>query len=375
MDLSDRYSSIDRLLHRLAFATASVQIEMADLEDRIFKGELAGVEATRPVFITALPRAGTTLLLELCVALDEFASHCYRDMPFVLLPMLWDKLARGFRRSDAPTERAHGDGMMVSLDSPEAFEEMIWRVMWPDHYRADRIVPWDRCDNPEFPQVFRNHLRKIVKLRQRNPALVPRYVSKNNGSIARTGAMLEICPDATIVVVMREPVQHAASLLRQHIQFLGIHARDRFAREYMKGIGHLEFGANLRPIDFDGWMASARHTDPSTIEFWLEYWVATYSHLLERQGSVHFLPYDWFCTCPDDGLAWLAGVLDIRDRERWMAQRTRIKIAALHKVDSSRIDRRLLSRANELYHTLVEYSLGASAAAAADGVAARRAAR
>jgi hypothetical protein len=363
MDLSDRYSSIDRLLHRLAFATAPVQIEMADLEDRIFKQDLAGIRVDRPVFITALPRAGTTLLLELCVALDEFASHCYRDMPFVLLPMMWDRLSRRFRRSDAPIERAHGDGMMVGLDSAEAFEEMIWKVQWPAHYLADRIVPWNESTNREFAEVFRRHLKKVVKLRQRNAALVPRYVSKNNGSIARTGAVLECCPDATIVVVMREPVQHAASLLRQHRQFLDIHAHDRFAREYMEGIGHLEFGANLRPIDFDSWLSSAQHRDPTTLNFWLAYWVAAYRHLLARRRTLHFLPYDWFCSCPDEGLDRLAAVLDIRDRQTWMAQRTRVKAAGRHGVDTSGLDHRLLSQANELYESILTHSIGASPAA------------
>ena len=364
MELSERYSSVDRLLHRLAFATAPIQIEMADLEDRMFRQDLAGIEVDRPVFITALPRAGTTLLLELCVALDEFASHCYRDMPFVLLPMLWDRLSRGFRRSDAPVERAHGDGMMVNLDSAEAFEEMIWRAMWPGHYLGDRIVPWDRCDNREFPQAFRNHLRKVVALRHRSRAVVPRYVSKNNGSIGRTGALLDCCPDATIVVVLREPVQHAASLLRQHHQFLAIHARDRFAKEYMNGIGHLEFGANLRPIDFDGWLNAAQHPDPTTIDFWLEYWVAAYRHLLARRSALHFLPYDWLCAYPDDGLDRLAAVVDIRDRQSWMAQRWRIKPPGRHNVDMSALDQKLLSHANELYQTLLEHSLAASVAVA-----------
>ncbi len=32
-----------------------------------------------------------------------------------------------------------------------------------------------------------------------------------------------------------------------------MHARDPFARRYMEAIGHYDFGANLRPIDFDGW--------------------------------------------------------------------------------------------------------------------------
>lgn len=361
MDLSDRYSSLDRLLHRIAFATAPLQIEMADLEDRLCRAELAGIDVRQPVFITALPRAGTTLLLDLCVALDEFASHCYRDMPFVLLPMMWDRLSRHFRRNDVPTERAHGDGMLVSLDSAEAFEEMLWRAMWPDHYLPDRILTWDRCDNAEFRGVFVNHMRKVIRLRQAPGAVAPRYVSKNNGNISRTRALADCCPDATIVVILREPVQHAASLLRQHKQFLAIHARDAFAREYMEGIGHLEFGANLRPIDFDGWLATAVHPDPSSLGFWMEYWCAAYTHLLEQRGPLHFLPFDWLCSCPADGLAVLGDLLSIQDRDAWMAHRPRITPPKPHEADVRGVDRGVLSRAADVYARVLDRSLASRA--------------
>ena len=118
MAFENRYSSIDRLLHKFAFSTRKAQIGLADLEDVMFRHRLARHELDRPLFITALPRAGTTLLLELCVASGTFASHTYRQMPFVLIPMLWNRFSEGFRRSDMPRERAHGDGMLVSVDSP-----------------------------------------------------------------------------------------------------------------------------------------------------------------------------------------------------------------------------------------------------------------
>jgi len=90
VELTERYSAVDRLLHRLAFATSDMQVELAALEDMIYRKSLADTPVNRPVFITGLPRAGTTLLLQLTSALEEFASHSYRDMPFVLLPMLWN---------------------------------------------------------------------------------------------------------------------------------------------------------------------------------------------------------------------------------------------------------------------------------------------
>ena len=58
--------------------------------------------------------------------LCEFETLTYRDMPFILAPLLWDKISRPLRKAGEKVERAHGDGMMVSFDSPEAFEEVVW---------------------------------------------------------------------------------------------------------------------------------------------------------------------------------------------------------------------------------------------------------
>jgi len=108
MAFENRYSALDRLLHKLAFSTRKAQVGLADVEDVMFRDRLARYELDRPLFITALPRAGTTFLLELCVASGEFASHTYRHMPFVLIPMLWNRFSEGFRRSGVPTRRASG---------------------------------------------------------------------------------------------------------------------------------------------------------------------------------------------------------------------------------------------------------------------------
>lgn len=357
MELSDRYSRLDRLLHRVSFATAAAQAELADLEDLIYRKALAAIPARQPVFITALPRAGTTLLLQLVSALDGFASHCYRDMPFVLLPLMWHSLSSRFRQSSAPSERAHGDGMLVSSDSAEAFEEMLWRAKCPEHYLPDRIVPWTADGDPEVAAAFVSHMKKVIKLRQRVPGVVPRYLSKNNGNIARIDCLLEYWPGATIVVPVREPVQHAASLVRQHRRFLEIHARDDFAREYMKGIGHFDFGMNLRPIDFDEWLSKARHTDPRAIGFWLEYWIAAYGHLLNHHtAGVRVLPYDSFCARPDEGVRWLAEVLDLggNDLGGLEAQRDGIRPPPVHTVDLTDVAPAVLAEAQDIYQNLLK---------------------
>ena len=113
-EFENRYTLSDRLLHHVVFSTVSAQVACADMEDWRHGKALDKVELDRPLFVTALPRAGTTMLLDLLAELPGLAAHCYRDMPFVRCPVLWNALAQRFRKEDKPRERAHGDGMMVS---------------------------------------------------------------------------------------------------------------------------------------------------------------------------------------------------------------------------------------------------------------------
>jgi hypothetical protein len=139
LDTSTPYSQADRLLHRLAFGPAQLQTVAAELEESLFAKDWAPAHAERPVFITSLPRAGTTVLLEALHRLPGCAAHTYRDMPFLLAPVLWSRVSRGFRRRSEHRERAHGDGLKINEDSPEAFEEVLWKNYYPHKYTPARI--------------------------------------------------------------------------------------------------------------------------------------------------------------------------------------------------------------------------------------------
>jgi hypothetical protein len=350
VSFENRYSTLDRLLHKLAFATPSIQVAVADMEDQFFASKLEAIEINRPVFVTALPRAGTTLLLEAIEALPEFASHTYRNMPFVLCPLLWNRFSSRFRRTGEAQERAHQDGMLVTTDSPEAFEEILWKAFWKRHYEKDRIRPWTESDT-EFFEFLRRHMRKIIALSEPKTDAMPRYLSKNNLNIARTGILAENFPDAAIVVPFREPLQHAASLLRQHKNFLDIHKEDRFAREYMAGIGHYDFGENLRPVDFNAWLEQAMVMDPMTIGFWLEYWIATYNHLAERD-EIHLVCYEDLCAAPTESLQRLANILQLHDPEALLSVASRIKARQPHSVTTVPGIEGLVDHSQELYQRL-----------------------
>lgn len=353
---SNSYSALDRTLHQIAFNTYTAQITLAELEDRLCSQQLANCKNEKPVFITALPRAGTTLLLECCASSPEFAAHCYRDMPFVMIPWLWNRFSQTFQRTVQSTERAHGDGMQISADSHEALEEVVWKSFWQRHYQRDRLIPWDYEQKPKFNQFFEAHLRKIILLRRHNPTTNPRYVSKNNANIARTKLLRQLYPDSIIIVPFRNPLHHASSLLQQHLNFSDIHQSDRFACEYMKAIGHYDFGQNLRPIDFGGWYDRRSSPSAKSLSFWLEYWIASYQHLLaDNSPKTYFFDYDELCQNPRSGLKNLAEILECSNLQALISFAGQIRQPRSKKIDSS-YSTTLLQEANSLHTELKNIS-------------------
>ncbi|HEX5050316.1 MAG TPA: sulfotransferase [Planctomycetota bacterium] len=349
---TDSYGLLDRMLHRLAFATTWAQRGTADIEERLFRRELQRIDPGPPVLITALPRAGTTILLELLAGMSTFASHTYRDMPFVLSPMLWRGLSQRFRKQRAPRERAHGDGIQITLDSPEAFEEVVWRTFWPQHYETDRIRPWRRCDEAEFLEFLTANMRKVVALRAREKPTARRYVSKNNLNVARIPALFDALGDAVMLVPFREPLQHAWSLLQQHRRFGAMHEHDAFARRYMAYVGHFDFGANLKPVDFDGWLAGRDLQQATSLGFWLDYWIATYRHVLSHatHDRLHLVCFESLGAAPD--LAPLAACIGGVDASELQQRRAILEPPRAREVDASGLAGDRVEQANGIYEAL-----------------------
>ncbi|MEI4472643.1 sulfotransferase [Frigidibacter sp. MR17.24] len=296
------YGAMDRALHRLAFSAPGLQKALARVETQRFADRIDPETARRPVFVTSLARAGTTILLDVLARQPDFAAATYRQMPFALAPLMWSEMTRGHRKAAAEVERAHGDGLTVGFDSPEAFEEMAWLAFWKDHYAPDHIRPWaaDAC-NPAFEEFFALYRAKIVATR---PGAL-RYLAKNNASITRLGYLRRICPDATVVIPVRDPVAHVRSLMRQHARFTRLHAAEPFGRRYMEGIGHFEFGAALRPILFDG--APPQGDEADHPDFWLRYWADVYEGVLATADhDAVFLDHDALSAEPRRHLPGLA---------------------------------------------------------------------
>lgn len=297
------YGAMDKLLHRLALGMPSVSEMAFDMETgRLPEGAAASAKEARHVFVAGLARAGTTVLMRRLHASGNFRSLTYRDMPFVLAPGLWSRLARQGAKKAVQGERAHGDDLSVDVDSPEALEEPFWRLFAGDYIQPDHLRP--HAPDAEAVEKFRLYIAAILASSEGKT----RYLSKNNNNILRLPTIAAAFPEALILVPFRDPVDHAASLLRQHGNFKDQQAGDPFVASYMGWLAHHEFGGDHRPFRMGETQVTG---DPETLEYWLTLWCEVYEALLaDAPEAVQFVGYEALCADPGvwEGIAAKAGI-------------------------------------------------------------------
>ena len=314
MSLSKNYSIFDRLLHRMAFSGFGLSELLEDIEHGLFSNQWLGANVDRPVFVSSLPRSGTTVLLEALSEFDCFATHRYQNMPFIFSPVLWDNVSKFFRARRENYERAHNDGVFINADSPEAFEEVLWCKFFKEKYKDRGISLWDEL-NPDFVQYLREHMKKIVFLNFRGDISSARYLSKNNANISRICSLKAEFPKAQFIIPVRNPFEHAVSLMEQNLNFCSLHAKDSFSLGYMRDIGHFEFGALHKPIVFPGFELEDDSERIKCCDYWLNYWVRAFSYLLSiRECS--FVSYEALCADSKAGVESLAEVLEVDASEK-----------------------------------------------------------
>jgi len=301
------YSPLQKLLHYLALSSAYVGEASFDIEMRTNDFKTNSVDDQPHVFVTGLARAGTTILMRSIYATGQFASLTYADMPFVLAPNLWSKIAGKSEPAASLKERAHGDGIMVNYDSPEAFDEVFWQVFVKNDYvTKDGLRAHDA--GPEVIQNYRRYVCAIANKYKKS-----RYISKNNNNVLRLESIHRAFPNATVLIPFRDPRQHAFSLLRQHQMFLVKQRQDPFVRRYMSWLGHYEFGSTHKR--FRNEMTVFRITDTNSIDYWLEQWITVYRFLLDHplagSGKLVFLSYERMCQNSDRVWRKLCSLLDL----------------------------------------------------------------
>lgn len=276
------------LFERMALGSNAIAEMTFDIEAARFGKAARALPCEAPVFVTGLARAGTTALLRALFAQRCFATLTFRDLPFPLAPNSWSRL--GKMRHATSMERGQEDGIFQDLDSPEALEEIFWRVF--DHRRyiaSDRLasytVPKETLD------AYALYVRLIL-LRYGGS----RYLAKNNNNILRLDSLHKAWPDALFIHPFRDPLQHSASLYHHHLKAME-QQRDHPARlHYMNHLVHHEFGLGHRPFAF---VADADVGACDGLDHWLRQWIAAYQFLLER----HHLLGDRQCFVDIDHMA------------------------------------------------------------------------
>ncbi|MDB5130963.1 MAG: Sulfotransferase family protein [Mucilaginibacter sp.] len=343
MSKSD-YSAISRLLHRLALQSKSIAEMSFDVESMLVK-EKETVFSDRYIFISGLARSGTTMLMRYLYETGIFRSLTYQDMPFVLMPNTWKQLshsapATGFK------ERAHKDGIMVGFDSPEAFEEVFWRVFCGDQYILKDRLKLHTIDADVLAK-FKTYVRNVL-LSGEGPGQV-RYLSKNNNNVLRFQYLQQCLPGSQIIIPFREPLQHAVSLLNQHKHFSKVQSKDKFSLDYMNWLGHFEFGLNQKSFDLDDeetFTAMAQY-NKADINFWLLNWKNYYRYVNDQHpANSMFFNYEKFCLDPAGVLSRLFSELDIR------ASCTHLQPFTPPAKPAGQFDKRLLEECNAIYKLL-----------------------
>ena len=292
----NNYTPVQQLLHRMALSTRMMREAAFDIEQKLI-APLSSIANEKHLFVSGLARSGTTILMRELYATRQFSSLTYQDMPFVMAPNFWAKLQNQSQRTMESVERAHGDGLRVDHESPEAFEEVFWKTFDDS---ADRQIIGERAvPDTETLRKFEGFVEAVTRKYGKK-----RYLSKNNSNVFRMKTLRLVFPSASILVPFRSPLQHANSLLTQHERFSKIQRDDPFIRNYMAWLGHYEFGLSYQPYKpKDGGLS---FPDPAHLEHWLEQWFLAYEFVLQSfdEDSAGTLLVCYEALCEKDGRTW-----------------------------------------------------------------------
>ena len=324
----NNYSVLERVLHRLALSSQFMREVMFEFEESLFFREGDVLEDDH-IFVAGLARSGTTILLNAIYQSNQFASLSYGNMPFVLAPNFWAMISPTKKHRPAQ-ERAHGDGIKVTTDSPEAFEEVFWKTFGR---------------GPESTEEkFRKYIVLVLKSSNRT-----RYLSKNNQNIRRLRDINKYFPTSKILIPFRDPLQQANSLFSQHQKFIHKQREDEFVRNYMNWIGHSEFGLDYQPII----TANLEFPDEQEFNHWLEQWYLTYESVVNlpmQQNAFNLVCYESLCRSAG---VWrsIRKLLDIELSANFAFRESRQDILPS-------FDRNLRDKCFDLYKSLTRLSLG-----------------
>jgi hypothetical protein len=270
---------IVKFFHEFSFLANVVHtVESFQLKKRMEK-----IKIDRPIYITGLARAGTTITLEMLNKHPDVASHRYLHMVLPYSPHWTQNIANYTPIMKSPVERLHKDRIAVTQDSPEAVEEILWQKFFKNTHDETRSNILDnRVQNLQFESFYRDHIKKLLLNRK-----ATRYLAKNNYNVARMEYLQKIFPDVKFVIIIRNPFDHIASLAKQDEILKELEYNDPRLLDWTKIIGHREFGTAKVCINFNDTKIIQKirrlwNQKETYMEGWAVYWAETYSYIHKK---------------------------------------------------------------------------------------------
>lgn len=293
---------------KLAKTIPALANTLHSLEFSKLRKELETYKVDRPIYVTGLARAGTTITLEMLSQHPDVATHRYLHMVMPYAPHWMQRFADKTPIMLSPTERLHKDRIMVNRNSPEAVEEIFWQRHFEDTLDETKssIMRKD-VSNPEFEEFYKEHIRKLMLDQMRT-----RYAAKNNYNIARMEYIQRFLPDVKFLIIIRNPFDHIASLSKQDMILSEVERQDPRLLDWTKIIGHREFGAakiciNLDDTDTVQDIRELWKNKETYVTGWAKYWASIYSHvhhtLKHNQNladATLVVRYETLCGSPDE---------------------------------------------------------------------------
>jgi len=306
-----KVSKLQLYLSSLSVHNSSIFKKLGGLETMWLRDSLDSIKINQPIYISGLARSGTTLLLEILAQHPDLSCHKYKDFPLLTIPFWWNWFLKHAGNSQtSKQERAHKDRIKVSSESPEAMEEVLWMQFFKTIHDPDvnNILAKDDFDLT-FNQFYQEHIKKILFIRGGQ-----RYLSKANYNVSRLEYLHHLFPDALFIVPVRNPVNHIASLVKQHNLFCTAEQSDPQVLTYMQRLGHFEFGLDRRANNLNNQELTKKIDEcwsnrESELLGWALSWKNVYSYLFRLMKEnkklakqTLWVDYDRLCREPEESL-------------------------------------------------------------------------
>ena len=150
------YTKIQKFLHNCVLSKKFINKSLFEIEKIIYLKNIQ-IKDQSHIFITGLPRSGTTSLLNFLYSSNQYASLTYKNMPFVLSP----NFSSLFNKTNiSKKERMHGDGITYDINSPEAFDEFFFSIETIQFLKFHQEYKNKTCNNNQANILSNNLLSK-----------------------------------------------------------------------------------------------------------------------------------------------------------------------------------------------------------------------